>query len=84
MDITMEVEGVLARSSVKNGLLNVYSRHSTSGVVINENESGLVSDFQTALEKIIPQVLVTSMIALITMPTAISGASYWEAVRPSL
>jgi len=55
VDITREVEGVLARSSVKNGLLNVYSRHSTSGVVINENESGLVSDFLTVLEMIIPQ-----------------------------
>lgn len=54
-DITREVEGVLAHTGVKNGLLNVYSRHSTSGVVINENESGLVSDFHSALEKIVPQ-----------------------------
>jgi secondary thiamine-phosphate synthase enzyme len=54
-DITQEVGGVLARTGVKDGLLNIYSRHSTSGVVINENESGLVSDFQSALEKIAPQ-----------------------------
>ena len=54
-DISTEVESILSRSGVKEGLLNVYSRHSTSGVVINENESGLVEDFKTALEKIIPQ-----------------------------
>lgn len=54
-DITQEVGEVLARTGVKDGLLNIYSRHSTSGVVINENESGLVSDFQSALEKIAPQ-----------------------------
>ncbi|BDZ71617.1 hypothetical protein GCM10025861_21340 [Methanobacterium petrolearium] len=55
LDITREVEGILSQFGVKEGLLNVYSRHSTSGVVINENESGLISDFQMALEKIIPQ-----------------------------
>lgn len=54
-DITSEVEGALARTDVKEGLLNVYSRHSTSGIVVNENESGLVSDFKLALEKIVPQ-----------------------------
>jgi len=54
-DITTELEGILSRSGVKDGLLNVFSRHSTSGVVINENESGLVEDFKLSLEKIIPQ-----------------------------
>jgi secondary thiamine-phosphate synthase enzyme len=54
-DITREVEEVLTGTGVKEGLLNVYSRHSTSGVVINENESGLVSDFQLALQKLVPQ-----------------------------
>lgn len=54
-DITKEVEEVLTNTKIKEGLLNVYSRHSTSGVVINENESGLVSDFQLALQKLVPQ-----------------------------
>ncbi|NYB52332.1 MAG: YjbQ family protein [Methanobacteriaceae archaeon] len=54
-DITREVEGVLTRSGIKEGLLNVYSRHSTSGVAINENESGLISDFKLALQKLVPQ-----------------------------
>ena len=54
-DITKEVEEVLTNTKIKEGLLNVYSRHSTSGVFINENESGLVSDFQLALQKLVPQ-----------------------------
>ncbi|BDZ68948.1 hypothetical protein GCM10025860_23960 [Methanobacterium ferruginis] len=54
-DITREVEEILTGTGVKEGLLNIYSRHSTSGVVINENESGLVSDFQLALQKLVPQ-----------------------------
>lgn len=54
-DITTELEGILSRSGVREGLLNVYSRHSTSGVVVNENESGLLKDFKSALEKIVPE-----------------------------
>ncbi len=54
-DITNDVEAVLKNSGINEGLLNVYSRHSTSGVVINENESGLIRDFQLALQKLIPE-----------------------------
>ncbi len=54
-DITQDVEAVLKNSGISEGLLNVYSRHSTSGVVINENESGLVKDFQLALQKLVPE-----------------------------
>lgn len=54
-DITQDVEAVLKNSGIREGLLNVYSRHSTSGVVINENESGLVKDFQLALQRLVPE-----------------------------
>jgi len=55
MDITRKVEAVLEKTGIKEGLLNIYSRHSTSGLVVNENESGLISDFQETLEKLVPQ-----------------------------
>lgn len=55
MDITSEIRDVLKKSEISEGLLNIYSSHSTSGVVINENENGLVFDFAEALEKLIPQ-----------------------------
>ncbi|WP_321421985.1 secondary thiamine-phosphate synthase enzyme YjbQ [uncultured Methanobacterium sp.] len=54
-DITPDVEAVLKNSGIVEGILNVYSRHSTSGVVINENESGLLKDFQLALQKLVPE-----------------------------
>jgi len=54
VDITRLVEEVHRRSGFKEGLVNVFSRHSTSAVVINENESGLVEDFLVALQKLIP------------------------------
>ena len=54
-DITQDVKDILKNSGIKDGLLNVYSRHSTSGVVINENESGLVKDFELTLQKLVPE-----------------------------
>ena len=54
-DITQDVKDILRNSGIEDGLLNVYSRHSTSGVVINENESGLVKDFQLTLQKLVPE-----------------------------
>jgi secondary thiamine-phosphate synthase enzyme len=54
VDITRLVEEAVRNSAFQEGLVNIYSRHSTSAVVINENEAGLVEDFLTALKKLVP------------------------------
>jgi secondary thiamine-phosphate synthase enzyme len=54
LDITPQINAALAETSLRKGLVNVYSRHSTSGVFINENESGLVEDFKDAIGSLIP------------------------------
>lgn len=54
IDITDEISYILEKSGMKNGLVNIYSRHSTSAVVINENESGLVEDFKDTIKSLIP------------------------------
>jgi secondary thiamine-phosphate synthase enzyme len=53
-DITHEIQLIVKQSHYNNGIVNVYSRHSTSGIVINENEAGLIKDFKAALEGLIP------------------------------
>jgi secondary thiamine-phosphate synthase enzyme len=55
LDITREIQSVLDKSGLKNGIVHVYSRHSTSGIVVNENEPGLVEDFQSLLESLVPK-----------------------------
>lgn len=55
IDISRQVNSIVANSGVKTGLVNVFSRHSTSGIVINENESGLVEDFKNLLIKLVPE-----------------------------
>ncbi|MGC9518006.1 MAG: secondary thiamine-phosphate synthase enzyme YjbQ [Methanomicrobiales archaeon] len=55
VDITRELNELIKSHKFKNGIINVFTRHSTSALAINENESGLVNDFQKTLEKLIPQ-----------------------------
>ena len=37
VDITSQVESVVAQSGVKNGICVIYVPHTTAGVIINEN-----------------------------------------------
>ena len=55
IDMTQDLNDILTKSKIKDGLMNVFAKHSTAGIVINENESGLVKDFQNALESLIPE-----------------------------
>ena len=54
IDITHEVHLIVGKSGFNMGTVNVYSRHSTSGIVVNENEPGLLEDFKGALEGLVP------------------------------
>jgi secondary thiamine-phosphate synthase enzyme len=53
-DITQGIQLIVEQSHYNNGIVIIYSRHSTSGIVINENEPGLLKDFKLALEGLIP------------------------------
>ena len=54
VDITPETQLIVEQSHYKNGIVNIFSRHSTSGIVINENEPGLLKDFKSTLEDLVP------------------------------
>ncbi len=53
-DITPEINYIASKSGLKTGLVNIFSRHSTSGIVVNENEPGLLEDFKDLLLNLIP------------------------------
>ncbi|MEI8012630.1 MAG: secondary thiamine-phosphate synthase enzyme YjbQ [Candidatus Omnitrophota bacterium] len=53
-NITPQVEAVLEKSGIKEGLCLVNAMHITSSVFINDNESGLHQDFLVWLEKLAP------------------------------
>ena len=53
--ITPQVEECLAESGIQEGLCLVNAMHITASVFINDNESGLHSDFERWLEKLAPE-----------------------------
>ena len=54
INITRKVEKCVEKSGIKEGLCLVNAMHITASVFINDNESGLLSDFENWLEKYIP------------------------------
>ena len=38
---------------IDSGIVNVFSKHSTSAIVVNENEQGLLSDLESMLENLV-------------------------------
>jgi len=55
INITAEIEGIVKRSGIKEGLCLVNAMHITSSIFINDEEEGLKADFKEWLEKLVPQ-----------------------------
>jgi len=50
IDITSKINELL---DIDEGIVSIFSRHSTSAIVVNENESGLLSDLEFTLDNLI-------------------------------
>jgi secondary thiamine-phosphate synthase enzyme len=50
IDITSKINELI---DVESGIISIFSRHSTSAIVVNENESGLLSDLEFTLNNLI-------------------------------
>lgn len=55
VDVTKKVGDAVSKSGVKNGMVIVYSPHTTGLVRISESEQGLMKDYENAFEKIVPK-----------------------------
>jgi secondary thiamine-phosphate synthase enzyme len=55
VNITPEVEAALRESGITEGLCLVNAMNITASVFINDNESGLHSDFENWLERLAPE-----------------------------
>jgi secondary thiamine-phosphate synthase enzyme len=55
LDITSQVQGAVKQSGIKNGLVHVFSMHTTAAITINENADPAVeTDILNTINKIIP------------------------------
>ena len=54
VNITPDIEKLVTKSDVKEGLCLVNAMHITASVFINDNESGLHNDYEKWLEELAP------------------------------
>ena len=54
VNITSDIEKLVTKSGVKEGLCLVNAMHITASVFINDNESGLHNDYEKWLEELAP------------------------------
>ena len=50
IDITSKINDLI---DVEEGIISIFSKHSTSAIVVNENEKGLLNDLEFMLDKLI-------------------------------
>lgn len=53
-DITGEIEGVVGRAGIAEGMVLVSAMHITAGVWVNDHEDGLIADIDEWLETLAP------------------------------
>jgi len=55
VDITPALARLVEGLGLRDGVLTVYTRHTTTGLLINEHEPLLFSDLQAMFERLIPE-----------------------------
>ena len=54
MDITAKIEEAVRKSGVTEGICLVFTPHTTTAVMVNENEPNLKKDFVAFFKKFVP------------------------------
>ncbi len=50
IDITSKINELI---DIEEGIVSIFSKHSTSAIVVNENEHGLLNDFEFMLDNLV-------------------------------
>lgn len=54
LKISEKVLEIAKRSGLKEGIVLVYTPHTTAGLIVNEAEPGLITDLEKIFERLIP------------------------------
>ncbi|MBO8174918.1 MAG: YjbQ family protein [Thermococcus sp.] len=55
IDITSKVQKIVEESDIQEGIAVIFTKHTTTALIVNENEKGLLSDIEFLLRNIIPR-----------------------------
>ena len=54
VDITIDVSRAIEEAGLEEGLVSVQTRHTTTGLLINEHEPLLLNDLEAMFERLVP------------------------------
>jgi secondary thiamine-phosphate synthase enzyme len=54
VNITSKIRETIRNEHFKSGLVNVFVKHTTCGIIVNEAEAGLIEDIKNHLIKMVP------------------------------
>ncbi len=54
INITSEVQKIIRLKNIENALVNISTKHTTTSIIINEDESGLKKDIINFYEHLVP------------------------------
>jgi secondary thiamine-phosphate synthase enzyme len=57
IDLTAAIRQFVDDSGIVHGLVNVQTRHTTTAIIINENEPLLLDDLKKTLERLVPRTV---------------------------
>jgi secondary thiamine-phosphate synthase enzyme len=55
IDLTEQIARIVVDSGIRFGMVNVQTRHTTTAIIVNENEPLLLEDLEQQLEKFAPR-----------------------------
>jgi secondary thiamine-phosphate synthase enzyme len=55
IDLTKQLSMIIARSGIRSGIVNVQTQHTTTAIIVNENEPLLLEDLREQLERHAPR-----------------------------
>jgi secondary thiamine-phosphate synthase enzyme len=55
VDLTDAVEEIVTRAGIRHGWVNIQTKHTTTAVIVNENEPLLHEDLKRMLERLAPR-----------------------------
>jgi secondary thiamine-phosphate synthase enzyme len=55
IDLTRDIAAIVTRSGVRDGWVNVQTRHTTTALIVNENEPLLLDDLRQLLDRMAPR-----------------------------
>ncbi len=55
INITIQIISLIHDHDITNGIVNISTEHTTSAIIINEDEENLKMDIKNYLEKVVPK-----------------------------